>query len=69
MSNIIGIKITKAENAALVDSFWMLDKKAGLARCLSSNDDALLPAQSIISITSEQAHDINIEYIEIPLNA
>ncbi|TCV92192.1 autonomous glycyl radical cofactor GrcA [Biostraticola tofi] len=58
---IIGTQITKADNSALVNSFWLLDKSKEEARCLCAvagyADDQIVSLRDLG----------NIEYREIPL--
>lgn len=60
---IIGTQITKANNSALVNSFWLLNKEQQQARCLCAAggyaDDQIVPLSELGAI----------EYREIPLEA
>ncbi|GAA5216746.1 autonomous glycyl radical cofactor GrcA [Corallincola platygyrae] len=58
----IGIQITKADNDALINSFWLLDEAAGEARCLCVKDD--LYAEDEVVAVSKLG---NIEYKEVPM--
>ena len=56
----LGIQITKSDNAALLNSFWLLDQENAQARCLCVKDDAYAEDQ-IISL----AELGDIEYKEV----
>ncbi|MBB1271908.1 MULTISPECIES: autonomous glycyl radical cofactor GrcA [Psychromonas] len=60
----LGIQITKSDNAALLNSFWLLDQKNAQARCLCVKDNAYAEDQ-VISL----AELGDIEYKEIPVQA
>ena len=47
MSTIKGIQITKADNAALLNSFWLIDEENNKARCLCAKDDAFAADQEL----------------------
>ena len=59
---ITGIQITKAANADLLNSFWLLDSEKGEARCLVAKG----------GFTEDQVVAVNtlgkIEYREIPVD-
>lgn len=59
---ITGIQITKADNNALVNSFWLLDDEANEARCVAAKS---VYAEDQVVAKSELG---NFEYREIPLN-
>ncbi|WP_428943804.1 autonomous glycyl radical cofactor GrcA [Pantoea sp. FN060301] len=58
---ITGIQITKAANATLMNSFWLLDDEKAEARCVCAkagyNEDQIVPVRELG----------DIEYREIPL--
>lgn len=58
---IIGTQITKADNAALINSFWLLDQDNEQARCLAA----------VAGYADDQVVSLNelgqFEYREIPL--
>ena len=56
----LGIQITKSDNTALLNSFWLLDQENAQARCLCVKDNAYAEDQ-IISL----AELGNIEYKEV----
>ena len=58
----IGIKITKSDNAALLNSFWLLDQAEQKARCLAVKDD-LYAADAVV----ELAELGDIEYREVAI--
>lgn len=60
---IIGTQITKADNKALVNSFWLLDSSIEQARCLCA---AAGYADDQVVALSELG---NIEYRQIPIEA
>ena len=60
----LGIQITKSDNAALLNSFWLLDHENAQARCLCVKDGAYEEDQ-IISL-SELG---DIEYKEVAVQA
>ncbi|WP_410013969.1 autonomous glycyl radical cofactor GrcA [Sodalis sp. C49] len=60
---IIGTQITKADNKALVNSFWLLDNSIEQARCLCAVAGY---ADDQVVALSELG---NIEYRQIPLEA
>lgn len=47
MSTIKGIQITKADNAALLNSLWLIDETDGKARCLCASGEAFSPDQEL----------------------
>lgn len=59
---ITGIQITKADNAALVNSFWLLDDTTNEARCLAAKseykEDQIVPTAKLGKI----------EYRELPID-
>jgi len=60
----IGIQITKANNDALINSFWLLDEEAKEARCICVKDEAFA-ADQIVAL-SELGQ---FEYREVPVEA
>lgn len=60
----LGIQITKSDNAALLNSFWLLDQENAQARCLCVKDNAYAEDQ-IISL----AELGDIEYKEVAVQA
>ena len=60
----LGIQITKSDNAALLNSFWLLDQENAQARCLCVKDEAYAEDQ-IISL----AELGDIEYKEVAVEA
>ncbi|KAB8309505.1 autonomous glycyl radical cofactor GrcA [Erwinia endophytica] len=58
---ITGIQITKATNAALMNSFWLLDDEKAEARCVCAkaeySEDQIVPVSNLG----------DIEYREVPL--
>ncbi|CAM3943264.1 autonomous glycyl radical cofactor GrcA [Serratia silvae] len=58
---ITGIQITKANNQALVNSFWLLDEEKSEARCVCAKADY---AEDQIVPISELGQ---IEYREVPM--
>jgi len=60
----LGIQITKSDNTALLNSFWLLDQENAQARCLCVKDDAYAEDQ-IISL----AELGDIEYKEVAVEA
>lgn len=61
---IKGIQITKADNAALLNSFWLLDEDAKEARCLCSKDERYAADDVVEADKLGQ-----IEYREVPVQA
>lgn len=58
---ITGIQITKTNNAALLNSFWLLDDEKAEARCVCAKND--YAADQIVSVS-----DLGqFEYREVPL--
>ncbi|MDF7670533.1 autonomous glycyl radical cofactor GrcA [Orbaceae bacterium ESL0721] len=59
---IKGIQITKANNSALLNSFWLLDNATNEARCVAAKsvykEDQVVPAAELGQI----------EYREVPLD-
>ncbi len=59
---ISGIQITKSDNAALINSFWLLDQEAQEARCICAKsgyqEDQVVPVSQLGEF----------EYNEIPLD-
>ena len=47
MSAVKGIQITKADNEALLHSFWLIDEDDKLARCLCARDNAFEQDQQV----------------------
>lgn len=60
----LGIQITKSDNAALLNSFWLLDQTNAQARCLCAKDNVYAEDQ-IISL----AELGDIEYKEVAVEA
>ncbi|RKF18859.1 autonomous glycyl radical cofactor GrcA [Alginatibacterium sediminis] len=60
----IGIQITKADNASLVNSFWLLDSEQKQARCICVKDE-LFAEDEIVAL--EQLGQI--EYREVAMRA
>ncbi len=58
----IGVQITKANNATLVNSFWLIDEAEQQARCLCVKDD--IYQQDQVVYLSELG---DIEYKEVPV--
>ncbi|MEB6336173.1 autonomous glycyl radical cofactor GrcA [Serratia rhizosphaerae] len=58
---ITGIQITKANNQALVNSFWLLDNEKSEARCVCAKADY---AEDQVVPVSELG---TIEYREVPM--
>lgn len=58
---ITGIQITKADNAALLNSFWLLDNEASEARCVCAK--AGYSEDQVVAV-SELG---KFEYREVPL--
>lgn len=60
---ITGIQITKADNAALLNSFWLLDEENAQARCVCAKstyaEDQIVPVSELGQF----------EYREIPMEA
>ncbi|GKX52260.1 autonomous glycyl radical cofactor GrcA [Budvicia aquatica] len=58
---ITGIQITKADNSALLNSFWLLDDEAAEARCVCAkadySEDQVVPVSELGKI----------EYREVPM--
>ncbi|WP_026958264.1 MULTISPECIES: autonomous glycyl radical cofactor GrcA [Aliagarivorans] len=59
-----GIQITKADNNALLGSFWLLDEQNEQARCLCVKDEAYAEDQ-VVALNELGA----IEYREVPVSA
>jgi autonomous glycyl radical cofactor len=59
---ITGIQITKANNEALLNSFWLIDSDTNEARCVAAKsvykEDQVLPMQELGQI----------EYREVPID-
>jgi autonomous glycyl radical cofactor len=59
---ITGIQITKANNDALLNSFWLIDNDTNEARCVAAKsvykEDQILPMQELGQI----------EYREVPID-
>lgn len=47
MSTVKGIQITKADNEALLHSFWLIDEDDKVARCLCARDNAFEHGQQV----------------------
>lgn len=47
MINIKGIQITKADNAALLNSIWLIDEETNDARCLCAKGDSFAQDQQL----------------------
>lgn len=60
----LGIQITQSDNAALLNSFWLLDEKNEKARCICVKDNAYAEDQ-VISI----AELGDIQYREVAIEA
>jgi autonomous glycyl radical cofactor len=60
----LGIQITQSDNAALLNSFWLLDEKNKQARCLCVKDNAYAEDQ-VISL----AELGDIQYREVAIEA
>ena len=60
---VTGIQITKANDSALINSFWLLDDATQEARCLCSKDPRYTEDQ-VVAVASLGT----IEYREIPVN-
>jgi autonomous glycyl radical cofactor len=61
---IKGIQITQAANAALLNSFWLLDEAQQQARCICAKDDAFAADQDV------KLSDLGqFEYRELPLQS
>ncbi|MGL5225190.1 MAG: glycine radical domain-containing protein, partial [Aeromonas sp.] len=59
---IKGIQITQAANAALLNSFWLLDEEKQQARCICVKDNAFAADQDV------QLADLGqFEYRELPV--
>ncbi|MFO6424033.1 autonomous glycyl radical cofactor GrcA [Motilimonas sp. KMU-193] len=58
----VGVQITKAENASLLNSFWLLDEAKQEARCLCVKDNAYQEDQ-VVSLNELG----DIEYKEVPV--
>ncbi len=58
----VGVQITKAENASLLNSFWLLDEAKQEARCLCVKDNAYQEDQ-VVALNELG----DIEYKEIPV--
>jgi len=60
----LGIQITSADNASLLNSFWLLDQENAQARCLCVKDNAYAEDQ-VVALT-----DLGkIEYKEVAVSA
>jgi len=59
-----GIQITKADNSALVHSFWLLDSDTQEARCLCSKHNSFAEDQ-LVNVNSLG----QFEYREIPVTS
>lgn len=59
-----GIQITKADNDALINSFWLLDEENKQARCICVKDNAFAEDQ-VVSL-SELGQ---FEYREVPVES
>ncbi|MCV9880232.1 autonomous glycyl radical cofactor GrcA [Brenneria izbisi] len=58
---VTGIQITKANNSALINSFWLLDKEKSQARCVCAKSG--YSEDEVVAVS-----DLGqIEYREIPL--
>jgi len=60
----LGIQITQSDNAALLNSFWLLDQENEQARCLCVKDNAYAEDQ-VISL----AELGDIQYKEVAIEA
>ncbi|HIP75612.1 MAG TPA: autonomous glycyl radical cofactor GrcA [Psychromonas hadalis] len=60
----LGIQITQADNASLLNSFWLLDQENAQARCLCVKDNAYAEDQ-VVALADLGT----IEYKEVPLAA
>ncbi|MCE2570926.1 autonomous glycyl radical cofactor GrcA [Motilimonas eburnea] len=58
----VGVQITKAENASLLNSFWLLDEAKQEARCLCVKDNAYQEDQ-VVALNELG----DIEYKEVPV--
>lgn len=58
---ITGAQITKADNSALLNSFWLIDNEKNEARCLCANSD--FSEDQVVNLNDLGA----FEYREIPL--
>lgn len=58
---ITGIQITKADNSALLNSFWLLDDEKSEARCICAKSD--YAEDQVVSVAELGA----IEYREVPM--
>ncbi|MEC5343001.1 autonomous glycyl radical cofactor GrcA [Brenneria populi] len=58
---VTGIQITKSDNSALINSFWLLDEEKSEARCVCAksvySEDQIVPVSDLGQI----------EYREVPL--
>ena len=59
---ISGIQITKSDNAALINSFWLLDQDAQEARCICAKSD--YQEDQVVPVSQLG----KFEYNEIPLD-
>ncbi|WP_419196680.1 autonomous glycyl radical cofactor GrcA [Agarivorans aestuarii] len=59
-----GIQITKADNNALLGSFWLLDNEQNQARCLCVKDE-LYAEDEVVALDKLG----QIEYREVPMKA
>ena len=62
MNTIKGIQITKADNAALLHSLWLIDEENNKARCLCAKGDTFAEDQELPLDTLGA-----IEYREVPV--
>lgn len=60
----IGIQITKADNDALINSFWLFDEANQQARCICTKGDAFAADQIVALADLGQ-----FEYREVPVEA
>ena len=60
---MIGIQITKSEQTALVNSFWLLDETNKQARCLCAKGD--FEADQVVDVAALG----EFEYREVPVEA
>ena len=58
----LGVQITKANNASLINSFWLLDEAKQEARCLCVKDNAFQEDQ-VVALNELG----DIEYKEVPV--
>ena len=62
MNTVKGIQITKADQNALLNSFWLVDEKDNTARCLCASDSTFEQDQQVALDSLGE-----IEYREIPI--